>query len=186
MRRAPRGVGARSNRRRPVVLHALPVRPRASKHKSKRRAGTRHRARARGTPQQRPLREAFRKDDRRATDAARTKAAEPQRHVRSWYCSINVRVAPGPRRPLLSQSRKCYKKRPDSQEARAGGVKWEGLSQKLGAALRASRGISSPTAPSVHGRRMCCLRKGTGLERLFDDIKVADLVFMQNAAAGRR
>ena len=136
MRRAPRGVGARSNRRRPVVLHALPVRPPATSTTSGARARTRHRARARGTPQQRPLREAFRKNDRRATDAARTKAAEPQRHVRSWYYSINVRVAPG-RDDRFCRSLESAIRNGLDLRVLGWGVKWEGLSQKLGAALRA-------------------------------------------------
>ena len=152
MQHTPRGVGARSNRRRPVVLHALPVRPRASAStKSNPQAGTRHRARARGTPQQRPLREAFRKDDRYATHKARTKAAEPQRHVRSWYHSINVRVAPGPRRPLLPQSRKCYKKRPGPQSARLG-RQVGGLESKARSGVASRRGIAGRLPRRVHGR----------------------------------
>ena len=182
MRRAPRGVGARSNRRRPVVLHALPVRPRASTTSGAR--GTPSWRRARGTPQQRPLREAFGKNGRHdATEAARTKARS-QRHVCSWYHSGPVVcAAPGPRRPLLSQSRSAIRNGLDLRVL-GWGVKWEGLSQSSGGVAS----VEELPADCLCSRMlmMCSSRKGNRPCGKLLTISKRIWFLVQSVGAGRR
>ena len=177
MQHTPRGVATRSNRRRPVVLHALPVRPQATSTTSGARARTRHRARAVAHHSS----GLFAKLSEKTTTVTPPTPPAPKPPSRNDTCAhgiIALTYASHPGRDdRFCRSLESAIRNGLDLRVLGWGVKWEGLSQKLGAALRAVEELPGDCPVVFTDAYDVLFTQGeSAMRKAFDAIK-ADLVF---------